>query len=426
MLITVAVIFLILLFLNVPVAFVLGSTTAAAFLFKGNVPLFMIAQQMFRGMDSFPMLAVPLFILAGALMDMGGISVRLLNLAKALVGHLRGGLAQVVIVGEMFFSDISGSTSADTAAIGSVMIPPMVKAGYSRERATAITAAACGMGMLIPPCVTMVIYGVIGNVSIAAMFAAGFLPAFLMAAALMVQIYLQAGKWNIPREPRAPVSLVLQRFGEAALPLGMPVIIFGGILGGITTPTEAAVIAVVYALLIGVVIYREISIPQVVKIFINAGVTSGMVMLLIGMATLFGWLMAVERVPQDIAALLSNLPGGIIVFLLLTNLIYWLFGMVLEGAPAIILLVPITLPIATSLGIDPVHYGTMLIANQGIAVMTPPVGISLFIACSVGKVTVAGVARTLIPYLLVMAGILMLITFVPDISLFLPRLLGLR
>lgn len=426
MLTTVVVIFLLLLILNVPVAFVLGSTTAIAFLIKGNVPLFMIAQQLFRGMDSFTMLAVPLFILAGALMDVGGISLRLINLAKALVGHLRGGLAQVVIVGEMFFSDISGSTSADTAAIGSVMIPPMVKAGYSRERATAITAAACGMGMLIPPCITMVVYGVVGNVSIAAMFAAGFIPAFLMAGALMVQIYIQAGKWNIPREPRAPLSLVASRFKDAALPLGMPVIIFGGILGGITTPTEAAVVAVVYAILIGVVIYREVSPSQLVRIFVSAGVTSGMVMLLVGMATLFGWLMATEKVPQDIAAILGNLPGGVVVFLLLTNLIYWFFGMVLEGAPAIILLVPITLPIATRLGIDPVHYGTMLIANQGIAVMTPPIGISLFVACSVGKVSVAGVARTLIPYLLVMAGILMAITFVPDIPLFLPRLLGLH
>lgn len=419
------VIFVVLLFLNVPVAFVLGATTSAAFIISGT-PLFVITQRMFGGMDSFTMLAVPLFILSGALMDVGGISLRLINLAKALVGHLRGGLAHVVIVGEMLFSDISGSTSADTAAIGSAMIPLMVKAGYSGERATAITAAACGMGMLIPPCVTMVIYGVVANVSIAALFASGFIPAFLMAAALMIQIYIQASKWQIPREPRASMSLVLRQFKEAALPLGMPVIIFGGILGGLMTPTEAAVVAVIYAVVVGAVIYREINLAQLVKIFINAGVTSGIVMLLIGMATLFGWLLAVERVPQTIAAMLSNLPGGLIVFLLLTNLIYLFFGMVLEGAPAIILLVPITLPIATRLGIDPVHYGAILIANQGIAVMTPPVGISLFIACSVGKVSVAGVAGTLIPYLLVMAMILMAITFVPNISLFLPRLLGLH
>lgn len=425
LLIAIVITFLLLLILNVPVAFVLGTTTAIAFLIRGDVPLFMIAQQMFRGMDSFTMLAVPLFILAGALMDVGGISVRLLNLAQALVGHMRGGLAQVVIVGEMFFSDISGSTSADTAAIGSVMIPPMVKQGYSRERATAITAAACGMGMLIPPCITMVVYGVIGNVSIGAMFAAGFIPAFLMAGALMVQIYIQAGKWDIPREPRAPMSVVSQRFKEAALPLGMPIIIFGGILGGITTPTEAAVVAVIYAIVVGVAVYREISPSELGRIFISAGVTSGMVMLLVAMATLFGWLMATENIPQAVASLLADLPGGVIVFLLLTNLIYWLLGMLLEGAPAIILLVPITLPIAVQLGIDPVHYGIILIANQGIAVMTPPIGISLFVACSVGKVTVADVAKTLIPYLLVMAGVLMLITFVPEIALFLPRLFGL-
>lgn len=419
-------IFLALLLLNVPVAFVLGATTAAAFLLRGDVPLFVMAQRMFGGMDSFTMLAVPLFILAGSLMEVGGISVRLIDLARALVGHLRGGLAQVVVVGEMFFSDISGSTSADTAAIGSIMIPPMVQAGYTRERATAITAAACGMGMLIPPCITMVIYGVLANVSIAALFAAGFLPAFLMAAALMVQIYIQAGRWQVPREPRAPLPVLLRRLRAAALPLGTPVIIFGGILGGVTTPTEAAVLAVLYALLVGVVIHREVSPARLVRVCVDAGVTSGMVMFLIGMATLFGWLMAVERVPDQIAVLLSNLPGGLAVFLLLTNGIYWVFGMVLEGAPALILLVPITLPIATRLGIDPVHYGAMLVANQGIAVMTPPVGISLFIACSVGRVSVAGVAPTLIPYLLVMAGILLVISFVPGVSLLLPRLLGLH
>jgi len=302
----------------------------------------------------------------------------------------------------------------------------MVNSGYSRERATAITAAACGMGMLIPPCVTMVIYGIIANASIAALFASGFIPAFLMAAALMIQIYIQAGKWQVPREPRASMSQVLRQFKGAALPLGMPVIIFGGILGGIVTPTEAAVIAVIYAVLVGAVIYREISLAELVKIFINAGVMSGVVMLLIGMAILFGWLLAVERIPQTIAAALSQLPGGRIVFLLMTNLIFLFFGMVLEGVPAIILLVPITLPIAIRLGIDPVHYGAMLIANQGIAVMTPPMGISLFIACSVGKVNVNDVAKILIPYLLVMAMILMVITFVPNISLFLPRLLGLH
>jgi C4-dicarboxylate transporter DctM subunit len=419
-------IFLVLLLLNVPVAFVLGSTASVAFLIKGDVPLFVVAQRLFGGMDSFTMLAVPLFILSGAIMDVGGISIRLINLARALVGHLRGGLAQVVVIGEMFFSDISGSTSADTAAIGSVMIPPMVQAGYSRERATAITAAACGMGMLIPPCITMVIYGVIGNVSIAALFAAGFLPAFLMAAALMVQIYIQAGKWNIPRDPRAPLGVVMRRIREAALPLGMAVIIFGGILGGLTTPTEAAVVAVLYAVAVAVIVYREISPAQLVRIFIDAGLTSGMVMLLIGMATIFGWLLTVEGVPHRVASLLSDLPGGRIVFLLVTNLVFWFLGMVLEGVPAIILLTPITLPIATRLGIDPVHYGTMLIANQGIAVMTPPLGISLFVACSVGKVSVAGVSRTLIPYLLVMGLILLLITLVPGVSLVVPRLLGLH
>jgi tripartite ATP-independent transporter DctM subunit len=415
-----------LLLLNVPVAFVIGASTLVTLALKESVPLFVTAQRIFAGLDSFTMLAVPLFILSGALMETGGISSRLINLAMSLVGHLRGGLAQVTIVGEMFFSDISGSTSADTAAIGSIMIPPMVKAGYSRGRATAITAAACGMGMLIPPCITMVVYGVVGNASIAALFAAGIIPAVLMAAALMVQVYFQAGRWKIPSPPRATWAEAGLRLKQALLPLGMPVIIFGGILGGLTTPTEAAVIAVVYALVIGVFVYREISPRQLARVLIEAGVTSGIIMLLVGMATLLGWLLATENVPQSIAAVLSDMPGGTVVFLLLTNLIYLVLGMVLEGAPALILLVPITLPIALRLGIDPIHYGTMLIANQGIAVMMPPLGISLFVACRVGKVSIAGVTPTLVPYLLTMTGVLLLVTFVPQVSLLLPRLLGLH
>jgi tripartite ATP-independent transporter DctM subunit len=419
-------VFVLLLLLNLPIAFVLGTASVAGLLVRDNVPLFVIPQRLFSGMDSFTMLAVPLFILAGSLMEAGGISVRLMNLAKALVGHFRGGLAQVVILASMLFADMSGSTSADTAAIGSLMIPQMAKSGYTRERGTAITAAACGMGMLIPPCLTMVVYGVVANVSISALFAAGIIPALLMAAALMAQVYFQAPKWNIPPQPRASLAFVGQRAKEAALAIGMPVIILGGILGGIVTPTEAAVLAVMYALLLGLVVYRSVSLANMLRILVNAGVTSGMVMLLIGMATLFGWLLAVENIPATIAALLSGMPGGRIAFLLLNTVIYWFFGMVMEGTPALILLVPITLPIAVRLGVDPVHYGIMLIANQGIAVMTPPVGISLFIACSVGGVNVARVSRTLIPYLLVMAGILLVITFVPAIPLFLPHVMGLH
>jgi tripartite ATP-independent transporter DctM subunit len=420
------VIFVLLLLLNIPIAFVLGTASVSGLLIRNNVQLFVIPQRLFGGMDSFTMLAVPLFILAGSLMEAGGISVRLMNLAKALVGHFRGGLAQVVVLAAMLFADMSGSTSADTAAIGSLMIPQMVKSGYRRERGTAITAAACGMGMLIPPCLTMVVYGVVANVSISALFAAGIVPAILMAAALMLQVYIQAPKWNIPLEPRASLAMVGRRGKEAALAIGMPIIILGGILGGIATPTEAAVLAVLYAMILGLVIYRTVSIPAMFRIVVNAGVTSGMVMLLIGMATLFGWLLAVENIPGTIATLLSGLPGGQVAFLLLNTVIYWFFGMLMEGTPALILLVPITLPIATRLGIDPVHYGIMLIANQGIAVMTPPVGISLFIACSVGQVSVAQVSKTLVPYLLVMAAILLVITFVPAIPLFLPHLMGLH
>jgi tripartite ATP-independent transporter DctM subunit len=417
--------FLVLLLAGVPIAVVLGLSSVTGLLVRGDIPLFMVGQRLFGGMDSFTMLAVPLFILGGALMESGGIASRLMDLARSLVGHFRGGLAQVVIVGEMFFSDISGSTSADTAAIGSVMIPEMAKTGYSRERATAITAAACGMGMLIPPCITMVIYGVIANVSIGALFAAGFVPAAIMAAFLMLQINLQARRWGIPAEPKASSVERFRRFKAAALPLGMPVIIFGGILGGVVTVTEAAVLAVLYAVLVSVLAYRTLDLKTTFRILVDAGVTSGVIMLLIGMATLLGWLLAVEQLPQQFADIITGLPGGKVSFLIFVNLVFLVFGMLLEGVPALILLVPIVLPIASRLGIDPIHFGTMLVANQGIAVMLPPIGISLLVACRVGRVRLEKVTPILVPYLLVMMATLFLVAFVPEVSLALPRLLRL-
>lgn len=417
------IVFFILLATNVPIAFALGGASIIALLLFGNVPLTIVPQQILAGTDSFPMLAVPLFILSGALMDIGGISDRLVRLARVLVGHFRGGLGMVVIVAEIFFSDISGSTSADTAAIGGIMIPQLVKDGYSPQRATAITAAACGMGMLVPPCITMVIYGVIGGVSIGELFAGGFIPAFIMAFALMIQIYFQARRENWPAGKKATLKEVVKATKDSILAMMMAVIIFGGILGGIFTPTEAAGVAVIYAIIIGMVIYKQVNLKNFIEKLIETGKISGMVLLLVGTAHSFSWILSREQVPQTIAHWMLTIGGGKYIFLFLTCLVFLPIGAILEGVPAVILLTPIMLPIAKSLGIDPVHYGIVIVACQGISVFTPPVGVSLFVACSIGKVSMTEVAKPLFPYLGTMVIVLLIIAFFPSISLFLPKLI---
>jgi C4-dicarboxylate transporter DctM subunit len=375
-------------------------------------------------MDSFPMLAVPLFILAGSIMDVGGISRRLVELASSLVGHLPGGLGHVVVLSEIFFSGVSGSTSADAAAIGGIMVPQLTAKGYSRERATSIVSAACAMGILIPPAIVMVIYGVMGSVSIGQLFVACIPPALLMAFGLMIQIGWQARRQNWPRAERASGSTIRRAALEAVLPLFMIVVVLGGIRVGLFTPTEAAAVAVAYALILAVGVYRAFSWKQFKESLIQTAVVSGMVLLVVGAARLLSWVFAVAQVPQDLAATIMSLGGGEAAFLIFTILIFLPLGAILEGVPAVVLLTPILLPLAKQLGIDPVHYGAVIVATQGISVFMPPVGVSLLVACSVGRVEPAAVSRHLWPYLALMLVFTLLIAFVPGIVMFLPRLMG--
>ena len=409
--------------MNIPIAFSMGLASILGLLMKGTIPLVIVPQKIFTGSDSFPLLAVPFFILAGALMDTGGISFRLVNLARALVGHFRNGLGMVSIVSEIFFSGISGSTAADTAAIGSIMIPAMNQAGYTPPRATAIVCAACGMGILVPPCIAMVVYGGVANVSIGALFAGGFLPALVMASALMIQLNIQARQAGVAPARWPGIKSLAGAFKESLLALFMPVIIFGGILGGICTPTEAAVLAVAYGLVISMFVYREITIPKLFDILLETGVVTGKVMIMVGMASVFAWILSREQVPQALANAIFSMGGGKILFLLLINIAFLFLGAVLEGVPAIIMTVPILLPIATQFGIDPIHFGIILIANMGIGLFLPPVGLGVFIGCSIGKVTVAEVARPLIPYLGVNFATVLLITYWPWLTLVIPRIL---
>jgi C4-dicarboxylate transporter, DctM subunit len=409
--------------INIPVAFSMGLASILGLLIKGTIPLIIVPQKIFTGCDSFPLLAIPLFIFAGALMDTGGISLRLVTLAQALVGHFRNGLGMVSIVSEIFFSGISGSTAADTAAIGSIMIPAMNQAGYTPARATAIVCAACGMGILVPPCIGMVIYGGVANASVGALFAGGFLPAFVMAAALMIQLNIQARREGVRPGRFVGAKPLLKAFKESLLALFMPVIIFGGILGGVCTPTEAAVLAVVYGLVVSMFIYREISLRKLADVLLETGVVTGQVMIMVGMASVFGWILTREQVPQALASVINSMGGGKVLFLFMINVAFLFLGAVLEGVPALIMTVPILLPIATTFGVDPVHFGIILIANMGIGLFLPPIGLGVFIGCSIGKITVSEIARPLLPYLAVNFATVLLITYWPGLTMIVPKLL---
>ena len=415
--------FIFLVLLSIPIAFALAGTAALAFILDGGIPLVIIPQQIVAGMDSFPMLAVPLFILAGLIMDIGGISRRLVTLAYSLVGHLHGGLGQVVVVAETFFAGVSGSTSAQAAVIGGIMIPQLVEKGYGRARATAIVGAACAMGIMIPPGIVMVIYGVIGNVSIGKLFAACLIPGLFMAIGLMFQIWWQAQRQGWPRGSRETWSATGKAALAGALPLMLVVIVLGGIRLGLFTATEAAAVAVAYALLLGA-LYRSLSLHRLWGELVRTVVLTGMVLFVVGAAKLLSWTLAVEEVPQSLATILVELGGGEIGFLILTILVFIPLGAILEGVPAVVMLTPILLPIAKQLGIDPVHYGTVIVATQGISVFLPPVGVSLLVACSVGQVSPAEVARPLLSYLALLFVFTLTMVFFPEVVLFLPRLVG--
>ena len=413
--------FVALMLLSVPVSFAMGLASIAAILWQGRTPLNTVVTQMVAGMDSFPLMAIPFFILAGELMERAGISERLVNLAKALVAHVRGGLGMVVIVAEYLFSGISGSTAADVSAIGSMLIAPMERAGYHKGEAIAIICAATAMGILVPPCIFMIVLASMTNQSIGAMFVAGFVPAVVIAVGLIAYVYWRSGKLGIPRAARATRRQVLRALGDGVIAMVMPVIIFGAIFGGITTVTEAAVVAVLYAAGVGLVVYRRFGLRDLPAILLASSINTAMIMLLVGVATVFSWILTVERVPQAVAALVTGISSSPWVFLLVSNLTFIVFGAILEGLPALIVFVPVMYPIAGQLGIDPLHYGILVIASIGIGIFLPPIGVGLFIACAIGKMNMVDAARYMIPYLGILIIGLLVVTFVPWFTLVLPQ-----
>lgn len=421
MAVTLFTVFFILLIIGAPIVFAIAVGTTLA-LIVGGIPLEILPQKVFSGLAHFPYLAVPLFVLAGMLMETGGISRRIVDLSNALVGHIRGGMGMVVMVATILFSDISGSSAADTAAIGSVMIPPMKKRGYDPSFAAALVTSAGGMGVLIPPCLTMVVFGSLTNTSIGALFLAGFVPGISMGLILMLLTYIIARKRGFPKEERATIMEFLVALNRSFLSLFMGVIILGGIIFGIFTATEAAAVAVMYGFFLSIVLYKEIKLSQIPEILWKSAVISGVVMLVVGISYGFGWVMAKEQIPIKLANFMIGIPGGKWVFLFAVNMLLLAMGMFFDASLSVVILVPILFPVAVKLGVHPVHFGIFVIMNLGIGFTTPPFGLSLFIASGIAKVPLSSVFKPILPYILTMIGFLFVVTYVPWFSMVLPRM----
>lgn len=410
--------------LGVPIAFSLGVASVATLQFGSSLPLTLAAQRLFTGADSFPLMAIPFFMLAGELMESGGISRRLFDFAHALVGFVTGGLAMVSVVAAMFFAGISGAAAADTAAVGAVSIPAMIRKGYHKGFAAAVQAAGGSIGVIIPPSIPMIIFGVVGGVSIGKMFLGGFIPGALIGGGLMTVSYFLAKRAGYKRESFLGVKAIGRTFIRAFWALLMPLIILGGILGGIFTPTEAAVVAAVYGAVVGFGVYRELKIRDLPRIFAKAAISTSTVMLLIATANIFGWILTAERVPQNVAAYLVSLTTSPAVLYALILMCLLVVGTFMETAASLIILTPVFLPVIKQFGIDPVHFGVIMVTALAIGMLTPPLGICLFISCNIAQIQLSDIIRYIAPFLIVMIGMLLLMTYIPDIVMFIPDVFG--
>lgn len=413
MLVTMCVLFL----CSVPVAIAVGLAAVAGLGLHTQLPMVLVAQQAFAALDKFPLAAVPFFILAGNLMGEGGISRRLVDFAKSLVGGVQGGLACSCILTCMIFAAVSGSSVATTFAIGAILIPAMVRHGYPLPFAASLQASAAELGVIIPPSIPMILYGVAAEVSIGELFVAGFGPGFLIAGALMLAVWLWCRIKGYGKTDREGRLGVLPATRAAGLALMMPVIILGGIYGGVFTPTEASIVAVFYALIVSCLIYRELDLPGVIAILRKSVISSSVIMMIIAMAGLFSFLLTRAGVPAQIGAyIIATFDSGWS-FLLAVNLFLFIIGMFIETSAAIIVLAPILAPVAASFGIDPVHFGMVMVVNLALGMITPPFGVNLFAACAVARISLDRMTKSLMPFIGVVLACLMLITYAPWISL---------
>ena len=416
-----------LLLLNVPIAICLGAATVLAILAIGELPAgYLVAQRMSTGIGSFPLLAIPFFIFSGILMGESGMAQRLMDFASTLMARFRGGLAYVNTLTCMMFGALSGSATAAVSSIGGFMIPQMETRGYGRPFSVALTSTSATTGLLIPPSNIMIVYAVVaGDVSVAALFLAGVVPGVLVGLLIMAVCFAVNLKGGVPPEPGAPLAEVARTFLGAVPSLLLIVIVLGGILGGIFSATEASAIAAAYAFILGVVIYRKIPLARIPAILLRSAQTTAVVMFLIGMSQAMSWILAYESVPQNLSAGLLTISENPLVILLLINLLLLVVGAFMDMTPAVLIFTPIFLPVVVGLGFDPVHFGILMITNLCIGLCTPPVGTCLFVGCSVGRLPISRVIRPMVPFLVAMIAALMLITYFPELSLWLPRLAGL-
>jgi C4-dicarboxylate transporter DctM subunit len=423
----VLVCFIGMLLLGVPVVFVLGASAVIALVTTTGVPVTIVSQRVFAGLNSFTLMAIPFFVFAGVIMDAGGISRRIVNFASALIGWVTGSLLLVSCVAAAGLAAISGSGSADTAAISSIMQPQLKRRRYDVDFGAAVIACAGSLAQVIPPSLTMVVVAVIANMSIGALFLSGVIPGLLCIVTLMIASYLHAKRGGPQYRDTEPFTLSrLARATYAAAPaFGMPILILGGILGGVFTPTEAAAVSGFYGLLVGLFVYREMKISELPQLILRSASLSAAVMLIIGTASIFAWLIANANVPTLLGEWLRSVSSNPMMFLLIVNGLFLVIGMFMETIAAILIVVPVLMPIARDFGIDPIHFGLVIVFNCAIGTVTPPYGISLFVASSVAGRTVVQVAKKLVSPLAAMFVILALVTFVPEVSLMLPRWAGL-
>ncbi len=408
--------------LGIPVAVTLG-LASAAYLLSAGIPLVVMPQKMYAGMDVFVLLCIPGFILAGNLMNSGGITERIIRFANALVGWARGGLGLTNVAASMLFGGISGTAVADAASIGGMMIPGMKKAGYPADFSAAVTAASSTVGPMIPPSVPMIIVGALSGISVGKMFLAGAVPGIMMGLAMMVTTYIIAVRKNFPRQPWQGVGELSRSFFGAFWAIAMTVLIVGGLMTGIATPTETAVVASLYALFVGAFIYRELPLAAVPRIVINSAVSSAAILALVGFANVFGWILVSERIPQTIADAVLSVTDNKFLVILLINLLLLFVGMFMETIAALIILFVPLLALAQGVGIDPLHFATFAVLNLMIGLTTPPVGVCLFICANIARLPLTPVVKAIMPFLLTNILVLLLVSYVPAFATWLPSVL---
>lgn len=413
---------------GIPVVFALGLSNIAL-MNAMDLQFMVLPSKMISGMNSFPLLAIPFFMFVGEVMNHGGIAKRLVNFADAIVGHITGGLGHVNILASMFFGGISGSAIADTAAIGGLLIPPMIEQDYPADYSAAITASSAVIGIIIPPSIPFILYGIITNTSIAQLFMAGIIPGILVGLSLMATTYFTTKKHGYGHIVEAEqvqkftISRLWETFKEAALALTIPFLVVGGILGGVFTATEAGAVAAFVSLILALIVYKEVTVKDLPGILLATAKTTAIVLFLCGMAMVTAWLLTVARVPFELAELLTSLTDSTIGILLITNILLFLVGFVMDLTPAMLILAPILLPVMRQVGIDPVYFGVIMSINLGIGLITPPVGTVLYVATGVADITLEDLVKSILPFLFTLLAVLALLIAFPQIVMFIPNLM---